>query len=429
MQLARVFRRPRRTSRRPGLLALLTAAFLALAWAEPAAAQNTLRAAAVVNDEVISMLDLTMRTRLALLSAGIQPSRENFERMQPQVLRTLIDERLQAQEAQRLDIVAEEGQVQAAFDSLANQNRMTRQAFLDFLQRNSVLPTVMLDQIRASLAWRNVVNRRLRPDVDISDDEVDEMVARITNASGGEQFRVYEIFLAIDNVVQEQEVMATAQKLVEQLRAGAQFPAVARQVSQSPTASVGGDLGWVSLGQLPEEVAETVAQMRPGNLSPPIQTFGGIYIMALRDRRERNVGEATVDLKQVLFALPAGAGEAAVQDALANAQQARDLIQNCTDAELLAQQVGSEGSGDLGNVKVGDLPVQLQDILNDLPVGKPSEPVRLSGGVGVLVVCGRDDGTIDRNQVYERLIQQRLALLARRYLRDLRRQANVDIRL
>ena len=429
MQLARVFRRPRRTSRRPGLLALLTAAFLGLAWAEPAAAQNTLRAAAVVNDEVISMLDLTMRTRLALLSAGIQPSRENFERMQPQVLRTLIDERLQAQEAQRLDIVAEEGQVQAAFDSLANQNRMTRQAFLDFLQRNSVLPTVMLDQIRASLAWRNVVNRRLRPDVDISDDEVDEMVARITNASGGEQFRVYEIFLAIDNVVQEQEVMATAQKLVEQLRAGAQFPAVARQVSQSPTASVGGDLGWVSLGQLPEEVAETVAQMRPGNLSPPIQTFGGIYIMALRDRRERNVGEATVDLKQVLFALPAGAGEAAVQDALANAQQARDLIQNCTDAELLAQQVGSEGSGDLGNVKVGDLPVQLQDILNDLPVGKPSEPVRLSGGVGVLIVCGRDDGTIDRNQVYERLIQQRLALLARRYLRDLRRQANVDIRL
>lgn len=414
---------------RPGLLALLAVALFALAATGPAAAQNTLRAAAVVNDEVISMLDLTMRTRLALLSAGIEPNRENFERMQPQVLRTLIDERLQAQEAQRLDIIAEEGQVQAAFDNLARQNRMTRQAFLDFLQRNSVLPTVMLDQIRASLAWRNVVNRRLRPDVDISDDEVDEMVARITNASGGEQFRVYEIFLAIDNVVQEQEVMATAQKLVEQLRAGAQFPAVARQVSQSPTASVGGDLGWVSLGQLPEEVADTVSQMRPGNLSPPIQTFGGIYIIALRDRRQRNVGEATVDLKQVLFALPAGASESAVQDALANAQQARDLIQNCTDAELLAQQVGSEGSGDLGNVKVGDLPAQLQDILDKLPVGKPSEPVRLSGGVGVLVVCGRDDGTIDRNQVYERLIQQRLGLLARRYLRDLRRQANVDIRL
>ena len=118
-----------------------------------------------------------------------------------------------------------------------------------------------------------------------------------------------------------------------------------------------------------------------------------------------------------------------MQDALANARQARDLIQNCTDAELLAQQVGSEGSGDLGSVKLGDLPAQLQDILNKLPVGKPSEPVRLSGGVGVLVVCGRDDGTVDRDQVYERLVQQRLALLARRYLRDLRRQANVDIRL
>ena len=411
------------------LLAPLLAVLLAVTQpAGPGQAQSTLRAAAVVNDEVISMLDLTMRTRLALLSAGMEPSRENFDRMQQQVLRTLIDERLQAQEAARLDIVADQTEIETAFDTLAGQNRMTREAFVDFLQRNSILPTVIIEQIRASMTWRLVVTRRLRPQVEVSDDEVDEMVARISGASG-EQFNVYEIFLAIDNVVQEEEVMQTAQRLVEQLRGGAQFPAVARQVSQSPTASVGGNLGWVSLGQLPEEVGAVVREMSPGSLSPPIQTFGGVYIVALRERRERSIGEATVDLKQVLFALPAGAGESALQDAVASARQARDLIQNCADAELMAQQLGSPGSGDLGNVKVSDLPAQLRGVVDQLPVGKPSEPVRLSGGVGILVVCGRDDGSIDRNQVFERLVEERVALLARRYLRDLRRQANVDVRL
>ena len=404
-----------------------------LAWlggtAAPASAQNTLRAAAVVNDEVISMLDLSMRTRLALLAAGLEATQENFARLQPQVLRSLIDERLQMQEAARLDIEVAEDEVRLALGNVAQQNNMTPEAFQDFLQRNSILPNVMADQVRAGLTWREVVNRRLRPTVEISDDEVDEQIARQQNTAGGEEFRVYEIFLAVDNVIQEQEVLATAQRLLQQLQSGAQFPAVARQVSQSPTAAAGGDLGWVGLGQLPEEVAQAVGQMQPGQVSQPINTFGGIYIVALRDRRLRRVGEVTVDLKQVLYTLPSGSGEAAAREALAKAQQARGQIGSCADADLVARQAGSQGSGDIGSVALNDLPDQLRQIVSNLQIGVPSEPVRLSGGIGVLVVCGRDDGTINRDKILEDLAQQRIDMLARRYIRDLRRSANVDVRL
>lgn len=395
----------------------------------PAQAQNTLRAAAVVNDEVISMLDLSMRTRLALLSAGLEANRENFERLQPQVLRTLVDERIQMQEAGRLDISVGQEDVQRAFRRLAAQNRMEPNGFLDFLTRNSILPNVLFDQIRSGLTWNLLLTRRLRPEVDVSDDEVDQQVARLQAATGTVQYRVYEIFLAVDNVLQEEEALETAQRLITQLSGGAQFTAVARQVSQSPTASVGGDLGWVDIGQLPPEVGEVVQRMRPGELSTPISTLSGIYVVALRDRRERVAGEVVAELRQVLFALPAGADAQTVQKAQAAAAEARGLIRSCGDAERLASQVGMADNGNLGSVKLSDLPEQLRQVVSGLAIGEASAPLRLSGGIGVLVVCDRDDGTVERAAVYERLVEQRLAMLARRYLRDLRRQANVDIRL
>ena len=410
--------------------ALFLGLFVAILFGSPPSqAQNTLRAAAVVNDEVVSMLDLSMRTRLALLSAGLEVTRENFERLQPQVLRTLVDERLQMQEANRLNLSVDDQEVQRAFGQLAAQNRMEPGTFVDFLNRNSVLPTILFDQIRSGLTWNLLLNRRLRPEVDISDDEVDQQVARLQAASGNPQHRVYEIFLAVDNVLQEEEALETAQRLITELRGGAKFTAVARQVSQAPTASVGGDLGWIDASQLPPEVANVVQTMQPGQLSAPIATIGGVYIVAVRDRRERVTGEPTVDLRQVLFGVPAGASAQAVQQATAQAEQTRQQIRSCDDAERLAVEMGVPGKGDLGSVQLSELPAELRQVVSGLEIGQASPPLRLSGGVGLLVVCSRDDGTINRNQVYESLVDQRLSMLARRYLRDLRRQANVDIRL
>ncbi len=408
------------------LPALLVAVALAAA---PARAQNMSRAAAVVNDEVISVLDLVMRTKLAMLSAGLQDSPETRERIQQQVLRTLIDERLQLQEAARLDIDVPNEEIEGTLDQIAKQNGMAREQFMEAMSQRGLLPNALVDQIRASLTWRALIARRLQPTVEISDDEVDEVIARLQSDAGSAELRIAEIFLAVDNVLQEAEVRATAERLIDQLRNGANFSALARQFSQASTASVGGDLGWVREGQLPEEVAQAVRQMSPGQLSRPIQTFGGFYIVYLRDQRQRQVGDATVRLKQVLFAVAPGAPRDAVQKAVAGATDAKAQIAGCDTVDRVAQSLGVPGSGDLGTVKLGDLPEGLRRVVANLPIGQPSDPVQLSGGVGVLVVCEREDGSIDRSKIYQSLVQQRLTLLARRYLRDLRRQANVDLRL
>ena len=259
-------------------------------FAGPVRGQDAFRPAAVVNDEVISVLDLAMRVRLAIVGAGVQDSQEVRRRLTPQVLRGLIDERLQLQEAQRLDISVSDDDVARALEQIAGQNNMSEGQFLSMLRNRGIIPTTLIDQIRAQIAWQTVVRRRLRPTISISEEEVQEVADRLTSRQGSLERRVAEIFVAVESATQEEEALANANRLLEQLRGGANFAGLARQFSQSGTANLGGDRGWIRDGELPEELNRALTQMGPGEISPPIRTVSGFHILLLRDMR-KNEGQ------------------------------------------------------------------------------------------------------------------------------------------
>ncbi len=394
-----------------------------------AAAQDMLRAAAVVNDEIISMLDLDMRTRLAILATGQKDTAELRDRIVPQVIRGLIDERLQSQEAERLDIKVADEQVSARVEDIARRNKMTVEDFENLLKSRGILQMALRQQVRAQLVWRALISRRLRPSVIISDDEVEEVVDRITASRGSTQRLVSEIFLSVDTVLREEEVRRNAMRLLDQVRAGADFAALAREFSDSAAAARGGDLGLMQEGQLPEELDRALAAMKPGSLSMPIRTLSGYHILLLRDQRPISLGEVTLNLKQILLALPDNASAEQRQQAAAQAAEMRPRINGCAGLDELAEELGSPGSGDLGTLKLGDLPTTIRDAVKGLPIGKPSAPIEVPGGISVLVVCERVDSGVDRKRIHDRLFGERLNILSRRYMRDLRRSANVDMRI
>ncbi len=280
-----------RQKRRSGLLLVLccTLAVVALS-AFPLRAQDAFRPAAVVNDEVISVLDLAMRVRLAIVGAGVQDSPEIRRRLTPQVLRGLVDERLQMQEAERLDISVSDDQVARALEQISEQNNMSEGQFLSMLRNRGIIPTTLIDQIRAQIAWESIIQRRLRPTIEISDEEVQAVVDRLAARQGSIERRIAEIFVAVESAAQEQEALANANRLLEQVRAGANFAGLARQFSQSGTASLGGDRGWVQDGELAEELNQALAQMGPGQVSSPVRTPAGFTILLVRDMR-KNEGQ------------------------------------------------------------------------------------------------------------------------------------------
>src|SRR3546814_8369749 len=84
------------------------------------------------------------------------------------------------------------------------------------------------DLIRAQIAWQGVIQRRVRPNVEIAPEEVEEVVARLAARRGTVERRVAEIFVPIESAAQEDEGMANARRLFDELRPGANFAGFAR---------------------------------------------------------------------------------------------------------------------------------------------------------------------------------------------------------
>jgi peptidyl-prolyl cis-trans isomerase SurA len=410
-------------------LALSVLVLTAAGTAPPAHAQDTLRAVALVNDVVISKLDLVMRVRLTILSSGMKMTDQSQLRLQHEVLRRLIDEQLQLQEADRLGIPVSEEEISEVIENIARRNGMALPQFQDMLLQKQILPLAMEARVRAELAWQQVVRVLLVPTIVIGDEEIDEIAARIKASRDSPEVRLAEIFLEVDSAFVEDEVKRSVKRLLKQLSSGVDFAALASEFSQAATASVGGDMGWLQQAQLPEELTAAVRQMQPGQIVGPVRGFSGYHILYLKDRRQVISAESTVSLKQVYLEAPPDPTEQQIEELMLKAAGLRELIGSCADADKIAAESGSPGSGDLGSVKLADLPENLRQVVDSLPLEQPSEPLQVAGGIAVLVVCDRQGDQVIRDRIRDNLLAQRAEMLSRRKLHDLRRAANVDIRL
>jgi len=417
------------------LLALVgLAAPAVLAGAEPARAQEVIEGiAAEVNDDVVSSSDLEARLRLAILAAGLPLDQETRDRLTPQVLRGLIDERLRLQEADRLGVSAPESEIEEAFAGIARQNGLTADQFESVLTRNNVPPSTLRDQIRARLAWREVVRQRLMPTVQIPDEAVEEELQRIEANQGRPEYRVSEIFLTVDSPGDETDVAAFAQELVAEIRAGADFDAVARQFSQGAGAAQGGDLGWVLQGQLPEALDAAIRDLPVGAVSTPIRTLAGFHILQVRDSRLANTAtalDARVELAQLVLPLRPGVGAAGARAAADALRRETAGIGGCQELEAVTDRLPARYIT-APPQPLRAFPDGVQDVVLGLDDNTPSAPQIDSGQVVVIMVCSRESAAdaTEPEAIRNRLAEERIDLLQRRYLRDLRDAAFIEIRV
>ena len=403
------------------------------------------RIAAIVNDDVVSVQDLNERLGLVLLTSRIPDQEQARNRLSKQVLRGLIEEKLQLQEAGRLSIGADPNELNRAIADIAQRNKMSAEQLQDLLKSNDINPNTLFDQLRAQIAWLKIVNQRLRPQVNVTVDQLEIAVEEAKRNQGQPEYLLSEIVLPVDNPSQEQRVAADAARLVQTLSEGASFEALARQVSASATASRGGDVGWVPASTIPGELVGALERLRPGDVSPPLRSPVGFFIFRLRDRRlgeapTTGEGEQTpleVKLSQILFEADIR-NDDELSAKVDQAAQLSDRLNDCEAVNTVAEELQAPASGDLGWLKVSDLPTVLADAVRRLKAGEISAPLQGPAGVHLLMVCERRGGEQietegaseeDRQKIAQQLERERLDRLARRYLRDLRKQAFIDVRI
>jgi peptidyl-prolyl cis-trans isomerase SurA len=394
---------------------------------------SVVKATAIVNGEVITQTDVAHRLMLLAIADGGQLPADQVEALRQQVLRNLIDEVLQIQAAKRAEITVTDKDIDKTLERVAGNVKMTPAQLTDFLKGHGSSIRTLRRQIEGEIAWRRLQQQKIENSVAVGDEEVKAVIERLNASKGAEEYKVGEIFLSA-SPSQMSQAMANANRIIEQLRQGASFAAYARQYSEASTAAVGGDLGWVRPAQLPDQLATVLRTMQPGQVSTPIQVPGGVSIIAVQDARKilsADPRNAVLSLKQVSISFPAGTTRAQAEERVAKFAAAAQNVGGCGGAERIANEFNGEVVQS-DQVPLRQLPAALQEMMLPMQVGQATRPFgSIEEGVRTLVICGRDevDPTAPTyDQVMNQLSEERINTRARRYLRDLRRDAVIEFR-
>jgi peptidyl-prolyl cis-trans isomerase SurA len=395
---------------------------------------NIRTATAIVNGTIITQTDVDQRLALVVAANGGRIPDEEVERLRLQVLRNLIDETLQIQEAAAQKVEVTSAEVQQTYDRVASNFRKSPKDFGKFLREKGSSEASIKRQIEGEAAWRRVLSRRVEPFVAVSEEEVNAIIARLQAAKGSNEYHVGEIFLSATP-----ETMGAANdnanRIIDQIRKGASFAAYARQFSEASTAAVGGDLGWVRAEQLPEQLSAVVTTLGSGQISAPIPVPGGYSVILLIDKRQVlgvDPRDATLLLKQLTISFPPGSTQAQATPKVQTFATALKEIRGCGNVAEVAAKIGADVVNN-DQMRIRDLPPQLQDVMLAMQVGESTPPFgSLADGVRALVLCGRDDPAPTNgpsfDQIQSQIEQERVNRRAQRYLRDLRRDAVIEYR-
>ncbi|MBE7212696.1 MAG: peptidylprolyl isomerase [Gluconacetobacter diazotrophicus] len=391
---------------------------------------------AVVNGQIITHRDVDDRGRLFALSTGLPMNDEVLNRLRPQITRQLIDEKLRMQEIQRRHINIPIQRIADAIDGIEKRNGMRSNALRDRLAADGVSMTTLIDQIRVQLAWTGVLQQQLGERARVTAADIRQRQDAYKREAGQPEYQLSEIFVPVEDPKNSADALKFADTIIQQLRAGAPFPIVAAQFSQSQTALDGGSLGWVQADTLDPQVVAVANEMPLGAVSNPIRVAGGYDIVTLQGRRKVGTEMATlINIRQafVPFDAPLNpqAPTAQQQQALKEATALAHDAHSCDDLAAANKRYGEKRPSDPGEVQVSRLNPQMAKVLEGLAPGQASRPLVSGDGIDVVMVCSRQDKNLAQHstsEVADQILNDRVELASRQLNRDLQRRAVIDMR-
>ena len=385
---------------------------------------------ATVNDRIITGFDLRQRMLLIIIMSEVQPTAENVAQIQREALDMLIEEHLQAEEIAKFPtLIITDADVDAEIAAMAEQAGMAPDQYMQALASAGIHARTIREQIRTAIGWRELVGGRFASRARVSRSQVEQSLRKYEEAATKKQYLIGEIYIDANRVGGMRAAITGGQQLIQQMIQGAPFQAVAQQFSAAPTAVRGGDAGWVIEGTVAPALQQAFDNLDIGQLSNPIVVEGGVYIIYMRDKREGS-GTSLVQLSQIMVELPETASEAEVEAAARRLMAVRPELTCQTMVARAASEPGLLGS-DLGESDVLNLAPQFQPFARSAEVGQVSEPIRTPLGLHLVGVCGRRVGSADMptyRDVESQLLRANLAMLGRRYMRDLRADALIEMK-
>jgi peptidyl-prolyl cis-trans isomerase SurA len=409
----------------------------------PAQQQQQLlnRVVAIVNDGIIvsSELEDAMAAVIAQLrSKGTQiPDRRTLER---QVLERLVLEKLQLQLAEANGMSIDDSTLNSEMQKLARANGITVAGFREVIERDGLSYAAFREDLRRQLLIQELRQQMVNSRIRVTDQEVDNLQAMLrASGAGNVEYRLAHILVAIPEAASPEQIQAAearARDILARLRANADFAEVAIAESDAQTALEGGDIGWRSLGQMPELFVEPLKSMQTGDISDLIRSSGGFHIIKLVEKRgdERHIMRQT-HARHILLKEDALHSDA---DNYVRIRQLEMRLRAGEDFATLARSNSQDAlsaarGGDLGWLSPGDTLPDFESAMDRLAPGEISEPVQTRFGwhlIQVLDYRDHDDTEeFERNRVKNLIRSRKYDEELFLWLRRLRDEAYVEFRV
>jgi len=378
----------------------------------------------IVNDEVISRYDVSQRVRLILVTSGIPATEENIKRIEEQAIKALIDEKIQIQEAIKLEVPDSPDEINLMLDNIARGNQTTAEGILESITSQGVNSETLLNQIKSELLWNKIVRGRFGSYINISDEEVNIIYDRTIQNINNSQYDISEIFIGFEDESEEKEAKELTERLTEQLKNEIAFEPVAQQFSQAPSSGQGGFIGWVSEGQLDPDIISNIKNLEIGSVSNPIKTVNGYYIIKLNGKSEeggKNPMKNQYDLISVSFN---------IEDKIM-AQDFSDNFISCKRLDGLLENYNQKEVNVIGKRLLQELPQELHKELLEKNAGNTLSPRFSEENIDIILICDRKDDIgiqVNRDVIEDNIYSQKMGMMSRRHLRDLRRDAVIEYR-
>ena len=398
--------------------------FLIANFNENLKSQDIQAIAVIVNDEVISRYDVNQRVRLILVTSGIPATEENVKRIEEQAIKALIDEKIQIQEAIKLEVPDSPDEINLMLDNIARGNQTTAEGILESITSQGVNSETLLSQIKSELLWNKIVRGRFGSYINISDEEVNIIYDRTIQNINNSQYDISEIFIGFEDESEEKEAKELTDRLTEQLKNEIAFEPVAQQFSQAPSSGQGGFIGWVSEGQLDPDIISNIKNLEIGSVSNPIKTVNGYYIIKLNGKSEeggKNPMKNQYDLISVSFDI----------DDKVMAKDFSDNFISCKRLDSLLENYNQKEVNVIGKRLLQELPKELHKELLEKNAGNTLSPRFSEENIDIILICDRKDDIgiqVNRDVIEDNIYSQKMGMMSRRHLRDLRRDAVIEYR-
>ena len=388
---------------------------------------------AVVNDEAITLTDLINRLDLIIISSNLPNTNVTRENLADQVLQTLINEKLNYQEAKKLNINVSDSEIKKSINVIEKRNSLPEKSLIQTLSENRISPSAIIEQVKAQITWEKIISKIIRPRIKVTENEINNEINIMKSNEEKNEYKYSEIFLNFDQLQKKQKIINTVLKIREQLDTK-NFSEIANQMSQSSSAKFGGQVNWTVESSVPKAILETISNMNKDKISEPIVTNTGVFIIKLEEKRKFKLPDLTKSaVKIATLRYLISPNEENVDSILEENLREIQNINSCEQLDEIRNNSSQKYGGFFGRVLLQTLPKKFKEELEKLKPQERSDLLYTPDGIFILMLCKQN---YEKNQEFalQELIKSKLQnryfkMMSDRFILNLKRKSLIDIRM